>query len=743
MRQKLIYHITCTLAVFLSVVLTSQIVMAGTADKRRHFERIATFPVYLNSSVEEQTVAEIVDVSQDGRMLIYTDSEGKRAGFVNIDNPSNPQAAGVVNLTGRPTSVAVVGPYALVVVNTSPDFVNPSGHVIVIDIKSRAIITTIDMEGQPDSIAVSPDKQYAAVAIENERDEDLGDGSIPQLPGGFLQIIDLIGEPPSWATRKIDLTGLADIAPLDPEPEFVDINSNNIAAITLQENNHIVLVDLPSGKIINHFSAGISDLINIDTLENGIIDLTRSLFAVPREPDGVAWISHRRLVTANEGDYQGGSRGFTIFNDRGSEIFDAGTDYEYLGVSYGHFPENRAENKGTEPEGAEVGYFGVDNYIFVASERGSYIAVYKDRGGAPKLIQALPSGVGPEGLKAIPERNLFVAASETDDQDEGVRSTISIYKYVYGLISYPTIISANNDNDLPIGWGALSALAADISDPDIVYTVHDNYYNDSRIYTVDVSDTPAVIIDELVLMKDGQPVNYDLEGIVQQQDRSFWVVSEGSGNADDNDKELNLLVRVSYDGTVLEEITLPESVNALQRNNGFEGVTAVGSGASEKVYVAFQREWDNDPENMVRIGEYQPYSGIWRFFYYPLDIPLSPAGGWVGLSEITTLDDTTFAVIERDNQGGPDARIKKIYTFSIAGLTPQPQGGTFPIVSKSLAYDILPDLQAPNGWVLEKVEGLTIAQDGEVYLVTDNDGVDNSSGETQFLRPGNRLDLGF
>jgi hypothetical protein len=36
----------------------------------------------------------------------------------------------------------------------------------------------------------------------------------------------------------------------------------------------------------------------------------------------------------------------------------------------------------------------------------------------------------------------------------------------------------------------------------------------------------------------------------------------------------------------------------------------------------------------------------------------------------------------------------------------------------------------------EKLEGLAIAKDGRVYTVTDNDGVDGNTGETQFLRLG-------
>jgi hypothetical protein len=40
----------------------------------------------------------------------------------------------------------------------------------------------------------------------------------------------------------VDLTGLADVAPEDPEPEFVSINGEGEIVVTLQENNHIVVV---------------------------------------------------------------------------------------------------------------------------------------------------------------------------------------------------------------------------------------------------------------------------------------------------------------------------------------------------------------------------------------------------------------------------------------------------------------------------------------------------------------------
>ena len=57
--------------------------------------------------------------------------------------------------------------------------------------------------------------------------------------------------------------------------------------------------------------------------------------------------------------------------------------------------------------------------------------------------------------------------------------------------------------------------------------------------------------------------------------------------------------------------------------------------------------------------------------------------------------------------------------------------GDFPKLKKELVRNLIPDLTADNGPVLEKVEGLMVTAKGDAFIVTDNDGVDESSGETQ------------
>jgi hypothetical protein len=176
---------------------TALLLGAAPAQAADAFERVATMPVFLNlpAGVDptSETVAEIVAATPDGMMLVYTDGPGERIGFVDIQDPAAPAPAGTVDVGGEPTSVTVVGKTVLAAVNTSESYVNPGGHLAVIDVAAQTMVTC-DLGGQPDSVAASPDGRFIAVAIENERDEEMNDGVIPQLPAGYLAILELDGE---------------------------------------------------------------------------------------------------------------------------------------------------------------------------------------------------------------------------------------------------------------------------------------------------------------------------------------------------------------------------------------------------------------------------------------------------------------------------------------------------------------------------------------------------------------------
>ncbi|MBS7542689.1 esterase-like activity of phytase family protein [Ancylobacter oerskovii] len=725
--------------VCLAVLATAGASVAQNAPE--NFNRIATFHVIDNlpagADAGKKTVAEIITATEDGNTLVYTDSPGERIGLVDITDPTAPKPAGTVALGGEPTSTVVIGNKAYVGVVTSESKDKPSGFLAIVDLAGRKVEATCDLGGQPDSLAKSPDASFLAIAIENERDEEKNDGAIPQLPGGNLTYFPVQGGAVACADRKVvDLTGLSAVAPEDPEPEFVDINTRNEAVVTLQENNHIVIVDLPTGKVAANFSAGSVDVEKVDVKKDGVIDLSGKMTNVPREPDAVQWIDDNRFVTADEGDWKGGTRSFTIYDKTGKVLHASGTAPEHMAVRLGHYPEKR-NKKGIEMEGAEVATFGGEKLIFAGSERASLVFVYRDKGAgeAPELLQVLPGGVGPEGLLAIPSRGLFVTASENDNREEGgIGSVVTVYKRAPGAATYPTLVSADDKNGLPIWWGALSGFAADPKQPGKLYAVTDSFYAQARILTIDATSTPAKITAATVVTRDGQPAKgLDLEGIAIRPEGGFWLASEGNPEKKENPTQ-NLLVRANADGSIAEEIALPEALAAQAIRYGFEGVAVTGTGADETVWLGVQREWKDDPKGFVKLIAYKPAAKSFGYVHYPLE---KSEKGWGGISELTSHKDGLI-VLERDNLVGPAARVKKLYFVSLKDVVPVPAGTEAkpPVLTKAEVKDLLPLLAAPKGYVLDKVESFAVDAAGNGFIVTDNDGIDGSSGETQFIPLG-------
>ena len=479
---------------------------------------------------------------------------------------------------------------------------------------------------------------------------------------------------------------------------------------------------------------------------------------VAREPDGVTWMGTEYFATADEGDLHGGSRGFTIFSRNGDIVYSSASELDHLAARIGHYPEGRSGNKGVEPENVFYGVFSGVPLLFVNLERASLIAVYDVTDPTtPKYRQVLPSSVGPEGGVAVPSRNLILVAGEKDDRGDKMRSVISIFEgSPHATAQYPPVVSHDRADGTPIPFAALSGLVA--SGTSTLYAVEDSAYDKSRVFEIDVSSTPAQLTREIRIKDDDdvlanmgltaeftaadraalinadKTVNVDSEGVavfVQLQGvERYLVCTEGSGTIGDTSrpiKSLNMGLVLhkggAKDGVIEEVITLPQAVNDMQLSYGFKGVAVDGTTA----VFAFQRAWGNEAH--PRLGIFDLNTGAWRFVHYPLDTPASQNGGsWVGLSDIAPLGNNRFLVLERDNQGGLDAAIKRVYTIDLNGITDGQ------VISKTLVSDLLPLLKANGGLNYEKVEGLAVfPATGDVYINNDNDGVDDNSGETFLL----------
>jgi len=301
---------------------------------------------------------------------------------------------------------------------------------------------------------------------------------------------------------------------------------------------------------------------------------------------------------------------FSIYNADGDMVSSVDADsITDIIIRHGHLPADLGED---ESLGIEVaGYAEELDLLFVNSKRANLILVYdvSDK-EAPSLHQVLPTGVHPAQVKWIPERNILVAGTSKDARDDKYRAAVVVYKYGADTPQYPSLISGDDENGEPIPWSAMSGLSAS-DEEDTLYTIEDSIADKSRIFKIDTSSSPAVITkamyikddndvfknlepygefdstDLAALINDDNTINVDPEGIVVDEDGSFWIASEGSGTIGDEKrpiKSLNFVIKTDSNGIIEDVVTLPDEVNDIQLRFGLEGITK----QDDNLIVAFQ-----------------------------------------------------------------------------------------------------------------------------------------------------------
>ncbi len=281
-------------------------------------------------------------------------------------------------------------------------------------------------------------------------------------------------------------------------------------------------------------------------------------------------------------------------------------------------------------------------------------------------------------------------------------------------------------------------------------------YSQSNIFRIDVSERPAVITDVLTIQ--GGSGNYDPEGIAIAPDHTLWIASEG--NADDSvpqpPREGRLQrQRARRDWPAAGDHRLPRGDRRRPAGHARLGLRGRRRAALSclrhagyRLVVAQQRGWDyTTPEcedldddagglnasgepNRTRIWIYDPKTDAWDHIAWEL-APKPANATWVGLSEITEVPGGDYILIERDNRTGDFAVLKTLVKIDRHAAADK-------LISNSekAVYDLLPHLIATNGWITDKPEGVAVTSTGRTYVVTDNDGVDDWSGESWFFDLG-------
>ncbi|MFB5679183.1 stalk domain-containing protein [Paenibacillus terreus] len=390
--------------------------------------------------------AEIAASTPDGSRLLVTEADKGSVSVLDItytDQVNELKTISFSSLSGKAevTSVAVMpdGKHAIAVIRTGDNFNDPNpGMAAVIDLDTYEIAKVYEIGIGPDSIAISRDGSYAVIAIEDEEMDPKTEefdytankrpGSIAVLhfPEGNVLAGELVQVP-------VDLNGVEGaMYPHEPQPEYVAISPDSTtAAVTLQENNAIAIVDLKARKLVRIFALGTTTHA-ADAKDDGRVSFTDEITA-RYEPDGITFTSDGRyLLTANEGDLgedefkdgvKAGGRNIAVWSLDGDKIYDSADLIDKAAARVGLYPDGRSEKKGSEVENLTIAQVNGRDIAAVASERADAILFFDlSNPESPALLGLIPTaGESPEGIHYVNARDMFVSA------DEGT-GTISFYK---------------------------------------------------------------------------------------------------------------------------------------------------------------------------------------------------------------------------------------------------------------------------------------------------------------------------
>jgi len=277
-----------------------------------------------NHNLPPGGMVEIVAPFDSASQRLFANLEQNQITIIDISTPSSPDSVGTIDISPFGTlalNVSVANNLVAVAVQgvTKQD----SGSVVFFD-TNGSFVNQITVGPAPGMLSFSSTGRYLLVANEGVPSSDyLND------PEGSISSIDLINGPTNPITTHIGFgdyniggtlessfpNGVHIYGPnatraQDMEPEFIAISDDaQKAYISLQENNAVMVIDIPLAKIDTIFALGYKDHNaagnEFDASDNdGFINLSNWPVQGMYQPDGMAFYTvngNDYFLTANEG----------------------------------------------------------------------------------------------------------------------------------------------------------------------------------------------------------------------------------------------------------------------------------------------------------------------------------------------------------------------------------------------------------------------------------------------------------
>ena len=289
------------------------------------------------------TRAEISAYDPETKRLFSINLALQQLDIVDLSNPESQVLAtvGTVALGGNPNSVAVRDGIVAVAIE-GPQKTDP-GNVKFFN-TSGALLNSLTVGALPDMLVFSPNGKWVLVANEGEPNS-YNNNPVPSIdPEGSVSVIDMTPGVTSLTQLNVQTATFSLAIPQenptsirvygpnatfaqDIEPEYITVSHDSKTAwVTLQENNAIGILDIPTATFTKIVGLGFKDHLlpqnKLDASDrdvpgpssNGIINIRNWPVLGMYEPDAIA--SYRvkgetYLVTANEGDTRDYPPGFS------------------------------------------------------------------------------------------------------------------------------------------------------------------------------------------------------------------------------------------------------------------------------------------------------------------------------------------------------------------------------------------------------------------------------------------------